>query len=219
MVGSARFFGMLLLVLVGAEANAVQGAEIELVGVFGSKAVLVVDGGAPRTLAVGQQTRDGLRLVDVSDGAATVELNGKRQKVILGAGPVRSAAGDGTGAAAVSLIADARGHHFSSGSINGASVRFLVDTGASMVSMGASDARRAGIDFHKGVGGISQTASGPARVWKVRLDTVRVGDVTLNGVDGLVHENDLPFVLLGMSFLSRMDMQREGDRLTLRKRF
>ncbi|WP_246264520.1 retropepsin-like aspartic protease family protein [Aromatoleum toluvorans] len=209
----------MLIALAGAAASAVQGAEVELVGVFGSKAVLVVDGGAPRTLSVGQQTRDGLRLVEVSDGAATVELNGKRQKVILGAGPVRSAAGDGGGAAAVSLVADARGHHFSSGSINGASVRFLVDTGASMVSMGASDARRAGIDFHKGVGGISQTASGPAQVWKVRLDAVRVGDVTLNGVDGLVHENDLPFVLLGMSFLGRMDMQREGDRLTLRKRF
>lgn len=219
MVEGARFFRLSLCVLAGAAANAVHAAEIELVGLFGSKAVLVVDGGAPRTLAVGQQTREGLRLVDVAEGAATVEFNGKRQKVILGAGPVRGGAGDGGGAAAVSLVADARGHHFSSGSINGASVRFLVDTGASMVSMGASDARRAGIDFHKGVGGMSQTASGPAKVWKVTLDTVRVGDVTLHGVDGLVHENDLPFVLLGMSFLSRMDMQREGDRLTLRKRF
>lgn len=219
MVGLVAMFRIPFMVVAVAAPHAVLAAEVELVGLFGRKAVLVVDGGAPRTLAVGEQTRDGLRLVEVAEAAATVEIGGKRQKVALGAGPVRGGSGEQGGAAAVSLVADARGHHFSSGSINGASVRFLVDTGASMVSMGASDARRAGIDFRKGVGGVSQTASGPARVWKVKLDTVRVGDVTLHGVDGLIHENELPFVLLGMSFLSRMDMQREGDRLTLRKRF
>ncbi|MCC4116817.1 TIGR02281 family clan AA aspartic protease [Aromatoleum toluclasticum] len=219
MVRLVEMYRIPLLVAAVAAWHPVLAADVELVGLFGRKAVLVVDGGAPRTLAVGEQTRDGLRLLDVTEGAAIVEIGGARQKVALGAGPVRGSSGEQGGAAAVSLVADARGHHFSSGSINGASVRFLVDTGASMVSMGASDARRAGIDFHKGVGGVSQTASGPAKVWKVRLDTVRVGDVTLHGVDGLIHENDLPFVLLGMSFLSRMDMQREGDRLTLRKRF
>ncbi|MBD5801663.1 hypothetical protein AZOA_10790 [Azoarcus sp. Aa7] len=219
MVGFVAMFRIPLLVVAVAASHPVLAADVELVGLFGRKAVLVVDGGTPRTLAVGEQTRDGLRLVDLTENAAIVEIGGKRQKVALGAGPVRSSSREQGGAAAVSLVADARGHHFSSGSINGASVRFLVDTGASMVSMGASDARRAGIDFRKGVGGVSQTASGPAKVWKVRLDTVRVGDVTLHGVDGLIHENDLPFVLLGMSFLSRMDMQREGDRLTLRKRF
>ncbi len=88
-----------------------------------------------------------------------------------------------------------------------------------MVSLGASDARRAGVDFRRGNPVLTQTASGPARVWKVRLDGVRVGPITLHGVDGLVHENELPFVLLGMSFLNRMDMQRDGDRLVLRKRY
>ena len=219
MVGLVAMFRIPFMVVAVAAPHAALAADVELVGLFGRKAVLVVDGGAPRTLAVGEQTRDGLRLVEVTEAAAIVEIGGKRQKVALGAGPVRGGPSEQGGAAAVSLVADARGHHFSSGSINGASVRFLVDTGASMVSMGASDARRAGIDFRKGVGGVSQTASGPARVWKVRLDTVRVGDVALHGVDGLIHENDLPFVLLGMSFLSRMDMQREGDRMTLRKRF
>jgi aspartyl protease family protein len=119
----------------------------------------------------------------------------------------------------ISLHADIRGHYFAPGNINGSPVRLLVDTGASMVSIGNSDARRAGIDFRKGEPMVSQTANGSAQVWRVKLDSVRLGDITMHGVDGVVHENDLPFVLLGMSFLKRMDMQREGDRLILRKRY
>ncbi|MDQ5906944.1 MAG: aspartyl protease family protein, partial [Pseudomonadota bacterium] len=71
----------------------------------------------------------------------------------------------------------------------------------------------------KGQAGISNTANGQVRVWKVKFDTVRVGDVTLHGVDGLVHETDLPIVLLGMSFLSRMEIRNEGSTMTLKKRF
>lgn len=201
---------------------AVAGAvEVELVGVFGNKAVVMVDGGAPRTLAVGEQSRDGvLRVVEVSEGSAVVDVGGKRQRLVLGAAPLRAGeASPGGGEAAANLYADGTGHHFSTGTINGATVRFLVDTGASLVSIGMADAKRAGINYRKGQPAITETASGPARVWRVTLDTVRLGGITLHGVDGLVHENDLPFVLLGMSFLSRMDMQREGARLTLRKRY
>jgi aspartyl protease family protein len=48
---------------------------------------------------------------------------------------------------------------------------------------------------------------------------VKVGPLVLHGVDAIVMENDLPIVLLGMSFLSRTEMERDGNRLTLRKRF
>ncbi|NMG74528.1 retropepsin-like aspartic protease family protein [Aromatoleum diolicum] len=218
MVRVHRLVRWWLIALCGSGAAASIAAEVELAGVFGNKAVLVIDGGAPKTLAVGEQTRDGLRLLEVSGAAAVVELDGRRQRLALGAAPVRTDQAT-SGASGVSLFPDSRGHHFSNGSINGASVRFLVDTGASMISMGAADARRAGINYRGGIAGVSETASGPARVWRVRLDTVRLGDITLHGVDGLVHENDLPFVLLGMSFLSRMDMQHEGSRLVLRKRY
>lgn len=202
-------------------AGGLAAAEIELAGVFGSKAVLIIDGAAPVTLAVGQ-SREGVRLVDVGAGVATVEVGGRRQQVVMGAAPVRlgaTGADSNGGDGSVNLHADSKGHHFAQGSINGISMRFLVDTGASMVSMGMADARRAGIDLKRAKPALTQTASGTSRVWQVRLDQVRIGEVTLHGVDGLVHENDLPFVLLGMSFLSRMDMQREGSRLILRKRF
>lgn len=198
--------------------SAASDRDVVLVGVFAGKAVVTVDGGTPKTLAVGELTREGVKLIDVSGENAVVEVDGKRRRVTLGQTALRAGGGESR-ATAVSLYPDASGHHFANGTINGASVRFLVDTGASMVSIGLADARRAGIDYRSGVPARTQTASGPAVVWRVRLDSVRIGDIALHGVDGLVHENDLPFVLLGMSFLNRMDMQRDGERLVLRKRF
>lgn len=212
--------GITIVGAIGAFAGCAHAGEVELSGTFGNRAVIAIDGGAPRTLAVGE-SRDGIRLLEVGSGFAVVEIQGRRQRLELGVAPVRLGGGDTGGAdsAVVLLTADSKGHHFANGTINGGSVRFLVDTGASMVSLGLSDARRLGIDFRKGQPGMSQTANGTAKVWRVRLDTVRIGGVTLHGVDGLVHETELPFVLLGMSFLSRMEMQHEGSRLSLKKRF
>lgn len=210
-------FCLFLLLLSGSSAEA-QAKDAELVGVLGSKAVLVVNGSKPRTLSVGERTRDGVKLLEVDVDAAVIEVDGRSRRVVLGGAPLRLADTEKP-QAEVRLFADSRGHHLANGTINGASVRFLVDTGASLVSLGAGDAKRAGIVYRQGVPSRSQTASGPAVVWRVRLEKVRVGDIVVHGVDGLVHENDLPFVLLGMSFLNRMDMQRDGDRLLLRKRY
>ncbi len=194
-------------------------ADVVLAGLFADKAVLVVDGGAPRTLAVGQRTPEGVKLVEVSQssGSAVIEVDGVSRRLVLGGGPVRM--GEEAAAQTATLFADGRGHHFTNGTVNGRAVRFLVDTGASMVSIGLSDARRAGINHLSGVPVQAQTASGRATVWRVRLDSVRIGDLTLHGVDALVFENELPFVLLGMSFLNRTEMLREENRLILRKKY
>lgn len=88
-----------------------------------------------------------------------------------------------------------------------------------MVSLGASDARRLGINAATGEAGFAQTANGVVRVWEHRLDAVSLGGITLYGVRAIVHENDLPVALLGMSFLNRVEMDRKGSSLTLRKRF
>jgi len=117
------------------------------------------------------------------------------------------------------MTADNQGHFYVTGSVNGATVRFLVDTGATMVSLGASDARRIGLDFNRGQKGMTQTANGQSMVSKVQLDTVRIGDVTLHNVDALIHQTEMPMALLGMTFLNRMEMQRDGSTMTLRKRF
>jgi aspartyl protease family protein len=95
----------------------------------------------------------------------------------------------------------------------------LVDTGATMIALSASDAVRLGIDYRKGQPGMVSTANGSAPVYLVKLDTVKIGNIELNQVDALIQENGLPFALLGMSFLNRTEMRREGEQMTLTKRY
>ncbi len=190
---------------------------VAVAGVFSGKALLVIDGGAPTIVHVGQTTAEGVRLVSVEGGAVVVELDGKRRSIRMGQHVVSQKGGDGP--PETKLVADSRGHFQAQGAINGRSTRFVVDTGATMVSMGAGDASRMGIDWRKGQPGMVQTANGQVRAWRVLLDSVRVGEITINGVEGLVHESDLPVVLLGMSFLSRTEMRNEGTTMTLKKRF
>lgn len=191
-------------------------ADVGLAGVISGKALLTVDGSAPEVVAVGQSI-GGVRLVSVQGDQAVVEVDGKKRNLRIGQFAASGSSGGDGGK--VILTADGAGHFVSTGTINGVSVRFLVDTGATMVSLGASDAKRIGIDASKGERGISQTANGQVQVFKVKLDSVKLGEVTLLNVDALVHSNDMPIALLGMSFLNRMEMQREGSTMTLKKRF
>ncbi len=197
-------------------AGGAVAADIDLVGVFPGKAVLVVNGGNPKTYSVGNTIIDGIKLTGVGNESATLEADGKRQTLQLGGHFNRAAP---SGPASVTLHADSRGHYFTQGQINGGAVRMLVDTGASTIALPSGDATRLGIDYKKGQLGYSQTANGIKPVYRVTLDTVRIGDIQMNQVDASVHEGGLPVILLGMSFLNRTDIRREGDRLTLSRRY
>jgi len=187
-----------------------------VVGLFRGKAVLVIDGGEPRTVPVGA-TVGGVKLVAVDESTATVEVGGKRQRLAIG--QHAHAGGSSGGPQVINLTADSRGHFITTGTVNGATVRFMVDTGATGVAIGASDARRANINTANGRPVMVQTANGVTQGWLVTLNSVRVGDVTLNEVEGVVHQHDMPLALLGMSFLNRMEMKRDGQTMTLRKRY
>lgn len=191
--------------------------DVGLAGLFPGKALLTINGGSPRIVAVGMTTAEGVKVVSIDGEAAILEVDGKKRVLRVGQNVVAQQSADGS--QKVVLTADSAGHFLTTGSINGKTVRFLVDTGASMVSLGASDARRLGIDASKGEQGITSTANGQAVVTRLKLDTVRVGEIVMNNVDALVHQQDMPFALLGMSFLNRMDMQRDGDTMTLKKRY
>lgn len=197
---------------VSAAAGAVQ---VGLAGVIGGKALLLIDGGISRTVAVGQRTPEGVRLLALEAGVATIEVDGQRQSLRLG----QNAAGPARQQETTVLSADSRGHYVTTGTVNGVTVRFVVDTGASMVSLGASEARRIGIAVDGAERSYSQTANGTVPVYRVRLDNMRVGSIAMEGVDALVHENDLPIALLGMSFLNRTEMHNESGRMTLKKRY
>lgn len=194
-------------------------AEVQVIALTEGKATLVIDNGKPRTLAVGQVSPEGVRLIAASPDAAVVEVDGKRRTLALGSyfQPASASSGRGAIGASVVIPADSQGHFVVTGTINGAAtVRFLVDTGATMVSISADEARRAGVNYLTGQRAFTQTASGVAPVYRVKLDTLKIGDITLHNVDAAVHlSGRLPIALLGMSFLNRMEMKRDASTLTL----
>ena len=193
-------------------------ADISVVALFPGRAMVIVDKGKPHTMRTGE-TYAGVTLISSTSEEAIVSIDGRRQRLHIGEG-VYSALSVQSERATVVMTPDKNGHFVSSGSINGASVRFLVDTGATMVSMSVEDARRAGVNYLAGERGYSQTANGVTSVYKVKLGQVTLGDITLRDIDGVVHENGaLPVVLLGMSFLGKLEMRREGNSLTLTRRY
>ncbi len=198
---------------------AAAAADIDVVGLTAGKAVVIINGSKPRTLAAGQTSPEGVKLLSATSESATFEFAGKRQTLTTGQhGALGSGASSGGGSA--SVTADSRGHFITTGIVNGMSIRFMVDTGASTVAISVDEAKRAGVNYLAGTRNRVQTANGVAVVYLVKLDSVRVGDITVNNVDAVVVESDkLGIALLGMSFLNRMEMKRAGDTLTLIKRF
>jgi aspartyl protease family protein len=192
-------------------------ADVSLIGVFGDKAaVLVIDGGAPKTVKVGQ-TVSGVTVISVERERAVIEADGQRRALARGQHYQSSAAGDKR--QSVTLSADTRGHFITDGAINGAPVRFVVDTGATVIALPAGDAVRLGLDYRKGQLAVTKTAAGVVPVYRVRLDSVKVGAIELNGVEGVVIEQGLEIALLGMSFLSRVEMTHAGQLMTLTRRY
>jgi aspartyl protease family protein len=195
-------------------------ADIAVTALFNGKAVVVVDGGKPRTLTLGESTPEGVKLLSASSESALVEFNGQRQTLQLGEGTRVAASAVSEGSGQVTLTADAHGHFVTTGTINGVSVRFLVDTGATSIALSTSEATRLGINYLSGRRAYTSTANGTIPVYRLKLDSVRIGDITVNNVEAAVLDGaGLHIALLGMSFLNRMQMKRDGDTLTLVRRY
>jgi aspartyl protease family protein len=193
--------------------------SVALAGLLGSKALLVIDGGQPHSLAVGD-TYQGVKLLSLSGDQAQVEMAGKRQTLRLGGAPasVGSSGGDAGGSRIV-LTADSRGHFMTQGQINGRSATMMIDTGASTVGISVAQAEQFGLNYKKGqMQGIS-TANGVIAAWRIKLNSLRVGDVTLYDIDAVVSDGAMPYVLLGNNFLGRFQMNRNNDQMVLDKRF
>ena len=205
--------GLLLFVAAHACAQAVS-----MSGSLGDKAVLVIDG-TPRIVATGS-TVQGVKLLRVTGSEAVVEIQGKRATLALGGAQVNIGGADSAGGGTqIVLAAGSGGHFMTDGAINGKAVRFVVDTGATYVSMGVGEAQRLGIDYRAGRRAIANTANGQIPAYLVMLDSVRVGDVVVYNVEALIGAGGIEQVLLGNSFLSRFQMKRENDMMTLSKRF
>ncbi|MEK6594807.1 MAG: TIGR02281 family clan AA aspartic protease [Pseudomonadota bacterium] len=202
-------------------ASLANAADVNVIGLFSGKAVLVIDGGKPRTLSAGQSTPEGVKLISATSESAVVEIGGKRQTLAPGQSTHIGSIASGSGQSQVKLTADSGGHFFTTATINGISLKFLVDTGASLITLSSTHAKNAGINYLSGQKAALMTANGLVPAYRVKLDTVRLGDITLSNVDGVVVEgNALSGAgLLGMSFLNRVEMRREGDQMTLTRRY
>jgi aspartyl protease family protein len=215
-LNSIAVLGMLAASAGGLVSPAARAADVSLIGTFESKgAILSVDGGAPKTLKVGQSFA-GVTLVSVERDRVTVDIDGKRRSLTRGQS---YSSGPASGPQSVTLSAGAGGHFMADGQINGAAVRFLVDTGASAVALPAAEASRLRIDYRKGRRGTTQTAGGPTDAYIVMLDSIRVGGIELQNIEAIVIERGLDVALLGNSFLNRMEMRREGQTMTLVRRY
>jgi aspartyl protease family protein len=197
-------------------ASAAHATDVTVIGLFPGKAVVTINRGAPRTLSAGEAI-DGVALVSSDSRGAVMEIDGKRQTLEMGQ-HFESAAE--TGARKTVILARASdGHFVADATVNGAHIRFLVDTGATLVSLPAEEALRLGIDFAKSTPGYTILADGRrVPVYRVTLESVSIGDVTLLNVEGSVRQGGGP-PLLGMSFLNRTEMRYEGQNLTLTKRY
>jgi aspartyl protease family protein len=200
-------------------ACAALAQSVAMTGGMGRKALLVINGGQPKALAAGE-AHQGVKVISVTTDQTVVEIGGQRQTVTLGGAPVSvGGRGGASGGTQIVLTAGSGGHFVTQGSINGRSTQFVVDTGATMVSMGAAEAKRLGINFEAGQRMQAHTANGVTTGYRISLGTVRIQDVEVHNVDAAVMPMGMPYILLGNSFLSRFQMKQENGTMTLQRRF
>ena len=208
------------LVVAWCMASGVANAQsVALAGMLGKQALLVVNGSAPKSVAPGD-THQGVKVISTSADQAVIEQAGKRMTLRIGEAPVSmGGATGGPRGNRIVITASTGGHFMTSGQVNGKAAHFMVDTGATSIAMGALDAERAGINFKSGQPVSMATANGVTQGYRIKLNSVRIGDVEVFDVDAVVTPTAMPFMLLGNSFLTRFQMTRDNDQMTLTRRY
>lgn len=219
MMALSRIFQTLLvLCLCGLIFPVQAGTDIRVVGLFSERAVVLISG-KQHILKVGQTTPEGVKLIAADSESADLQIDGKIVKATLDGRVTASKRTAETKEFQISR--NTQGMYTTVGSINGLTVSFLVDTGATNIAMNAAQARRLGIDYRvTGSPMTVTTASGVESAWAVNLNTVKVGELKLHNVGAVVLEGVQPAqALLGMSFLGRLEMTNTGRLMTLHKKY
>lgn len=203
-----------LLLLQLPAANAVE--KVRVLALFPGKAMLSIDG-RNQLLSKGESSAEGVTLISATPHEAVVEFAGDRQTMRLGSAV--NASYQDVKQRETRITRDAQGYYMTSGTINGRSVDFLVDTGAGMIAMSEKEAKRLNIPYRlEGTPSSVSTASGISRAYSIKLKSVVVGAIELNNVQSVVIKGDYPArVLLGMSFLGRLQIQNQGNLMILKK--
>lgn len=187
--------------------SAVAGAVwVRLLAIGPSHAELQIND-TKRSMRPGQESPEGVRLLSISGGYAEIQANGNMHRLRLGEriSPM------------LALRADARGHYTMELAINGRRTVAILDTGASSISMSRTEADRLGIAYRDARRIPTRTAAGESSAYLVNLESVQAGSIHLRDVEATISVlADSPaVVLLGMSFLRRVEMVKDGDRLML----
>lgn len=187
-------------------------AQISVQGLFGGAAVIVVDG--QEVLLKRGQERQGVRLIEADSEKAVVQVDGETLTLYLSQHIGSSFAEPGKSQVHINMNNNRQ--YITTGSVNGRSASFLVDTGANVVAINSKMAKLLNISLYDGVVTQVATASGTKSGTHVFLKEVMVGGIRRNNVAAVVIEGDHPReILLGMSFLQHVDMSENGKLMVL----
>jgi aspartyl protease family protein len=208
MPGSELRKNLLIAAALVMGAAGAQAQNVFVTTIAANQVQVIVDGTAIRTLRVGDTSPEGVRLVEIRQGAAVFDIRGRAIALGLGQSTVIR----------TTLQADGRGQFMTYALINGVRVPAVIDTGATHVTLNMAHALQMGIDVRGAQRSLSYTANGPTYGYVVALGSVQVGDIVLRNVVGKVLEGgneSLPIALIGMSFLKQVEMHRTGATMTL----
>lgn len=215
LINCSRIVGLLMVLAV---APVVASAEVRVQGLFNGKAMFSLDG-ERFLLRDGETGPGGLRLIRATSQSALVEHNGQRRELLLEKGRFGGLY-ESRAQPELRIQPDAQGGYFVQGLINGRSIRFVVDTGATVVTLSETEAERLRLPVSSPESEIAvETASGRVTGRRVTLNDLRIGALHERRVEAVVLPGDRPAVaLLGMSLLSRLNMRNDGSVLILQAR-
>lgn len=212
-----KYWFTALIILLNSPSAVAQELDILVVGLFAEQAVVEVNG-KRHLLKPGKSTPEGIKLITANSEGAVLEIEGQQQTFPLG-NRISSTFSSSPEQPQVSLW-PTNGMYLTTGTVNGFTVEFLVDTGAFMVALNAATANRLGLDYYKGEQINIRTASGVDVGYRVTLDYVQVEEIKLYNVAAVVLDGPEPSTaLLGMSFLGQLDIDHNGERLELRQKY
>jgi aspartyl protease family protein len=205
---------ILIIWLCGSAAIVFAVEDITVSGLIGTRAIIQINGKS-HVLPVGESSPEGVKVVAIDHHKRRVTLDiGGEEKIY----PLDLSGKHGNNS--IRVAPDKNGMYRASGKINQVPAQFVVDTGATLVSMNKKVADKISVDYKKSPHkAMSETASGKVQVYLVMLDEVEVDGLRLKNIPAAVHDSEYPsVVLLGMSFLKHLDIRRDGNILHLIRR-
>ena len=213
-------YWLILLVGISLFTPSYAQTTVQAIALFNNKAMLSVDGGKAKIIKKGDSYK-GVRLLSSNTDQAVVEIDGKKEVLTLNSTVSLPEDLDTKikPKSSIQLLADKDGFFRSHGEINGHSLNFLIDTGANLVVLSSDQANRIGLEYRNGTLSYAVTASGTTPMYAIQIPEISLGTLELTNIKAGVIEGSFPVVpLLGMTFLSKLNMTRNGGIMKLTKR-